>query len=446
MKNLFMILSLTVLAGCSGPPGAEDIKQQLVSVIAAHAGGMTAIENFEKINGHEKDEKTYIADVKYDLVFPKNAKEILQQAIKETPPAALAARGSEGLALAAFGPAMLDLVAGQKFSIKDTVTLIETEKGWVLKEWHPDALGNAMGESLLEKMATALLSSREPPAESVTDGNSKPAASSEGLENTNGKVETQQDTLASEEAEMKRVTEENARFKAENEEAKRRLEEQQASPQPASATAAASTSVPQESPQPESTPGISSGKVPNLRQAADSRNTVANPLIAEMITAALANDNRRIIEIRDQILSQPKPDRGDRKRARALNDEGLSYLNTQEPDKAVASLQLATKMDPGDIEIVNNLGYALMKAGRLREAKQALMKTLLTAPDRTSAWANLGHVYAMMEKKREAVGCFTNAYRFSQNTEKTKNVFTDLSKKHENQNVRQALAEALRAM
>ncbi len=443
-----MILSLAALAACSGPPSVGDIKEQLESAVLGNAGGIATVANFEKTNGHEKDEKTYIADVKYDLVFSSDAQGMLQQAIKESPPAALAAMGSEGLALAAFGPAMMDLVAGQTFSIQDQVTFIETEKGWVLKEWHPEALGNAMGESLLEKMATALVSSREPAAGSVEQGNSKLAARSEGSEHTNAKVETQQvpDTLASQEAEMKRVMEENAKLKAEKQEAKRRLEERQASPQQVSATDAVSASVPQNESQPEGAPSISLGKVPNLRQTGDVHNAAADPFIAEMITAALANDNRRIIEIRDQLLSQPKPQRGDRKRARALNDEGLSYLNTQEPDKAVASFQLATKLDPGDIEIINNLGYALLKGGQLRESEQALTETLLIAPDRTSAWANLGHVYAMTGKKAEAVGCFTNAYRFSQNTEKTKNVFTNLSQNHENQNVRQALAEALRAM
>ncbi|MGH8490684.1 MAG: tetratricopeptide repeat protein [Gammaproteobacteria bacterium] len=451
MKKSFAILSLTVLAACSGPPSAEHIKEQLVRVVVGDAGGIATLENFEKINGHEKDEKTYIADVKYDLVFQKDAKKIFQQALKESPPTALATTGSQGVALAAFGPAMMDLVAGQKFSIGDTVTLIETEKGWVLKEWHPEAIGTAMGESLLEKMATALLSSRAgaPSAGSTTHtGDSQLAASSEGSEHTNAKVEIQQvpDTPASQEAEMQRVMDENARLKAENQEAKRRLEGQQTLPQQATATAAASASMPQNGPQPEGAPSISSGNVPNLRQATDSDDAVANPLIAEMITAALANDNRRIAEIRDQLLSHPKAQRGDRVRARALNDEGLSYLNTQELDKAVASLQQATEADPGDIEIINNLGYALMKAGRLPESQQALIKTLLTAPDRTSAWANLGQVYAMIGKNREAVGCFTNAYRFSQNTEKTKNFFANLSQNDGNQSVRQAAAEALRAM
>ncbi|MGH8613740.1 MAG: tetratricopeptide repeat protein [Gammaproteobacteria bacterium] len=448
VKNLSMILSLTALAACSGPPSVGDIEEQLVSVVVGDAGGIATLENFEKINGLEKDEKTYIADVKYDLVFSNDAQGMLQQAIKELPPATLAAMGSEGLALAAFGPAMMGLIAGQTFSIKDTVTFIETEKGWVLKKWHPEELGNAMGESLLEKMATALLSSREPSAGTVTRGDPKLAAISQGSEHTDAKVETQQvpDTLASREAEMKRVMDENARLKAENEEAKRRLEEQQAAAQEASATADASASMPQNASQLEGTPGITQGKVPNLRPAGDFHNAMADPFVAEMITAALANDNRRIIEIRDQLLSQPKPQRGDRKRARALNDKGLRYFSAQDFDKAVTVFQLAAKSDPGDIEIINNLGYALMKAGRLPESEQALIKTLRIAPDRTSAWANLGHVYAMTGKKREAVACFTNAYRFSQNAEKTKNVFTDLSQNHENQNVRQALAEALRAM
>lgn len=154
MKNLILILSLTALAGCSGPPSVEEIKEQLVSVVVGDAGGIATVENFEKINGYEKGEEKYIADVTYDLVFSKDAKGMLQQAIKKSPPATFAAMGSEGLALAAFGPAMMDLVAGQKFSIRDTVTLIKSvraEKGWVLEEWHPEAIGEAMGESLLEK-------------------------------------------------------------------------------------------------------------------------------------------------------------------------------------------------------------------------------------------------------------------------------------------------------
>ncbi|MGH8760174.1 MAG: hypothetical protein ACREVW_11790 [Burkholderiales bacterium] len=80
MKNLFL-LSLTVLAACSGPPSVEEIRGQLESVLAADAGGVVTVENFEKINGHEKDEKTDIADVTYDLVFAKDAKGMLQQAI-----------------------------------------------------------------------------------------------------------------------------------------------------------------------------------------------------------------------------------------------------------------------------------------------------------------------------------------------------------------------------
>ncbi|MGH6935753.1 MAG: hypothetical protein ACRED2_06150, partial [Methylocella sp.] len=334
VKNLFTILSITVLAACSRPPSVEEIKGQLESVLAADAGGVATVANFEKINGYEKGEEKYIADIKYDLVFAKDAKQIFQQAIKKTPHTAFAAMGSEGLALAAFGPAMMDLVAGKKFSVTDTVTLIKSvraEKGWGLEEWHPEAIEKAMGESLLEKMATALLSSRESSTGSVMQGESKLAASSEESEHTNAKVETQQapDTLASREAEMQRVIDENARLKAENEEAKRRLEEQQPAAQPTSATEAASASVSQNMSQPVGTPSISSGKVPNLRQAGDSHDGIANPSIVEMIAAALANDNRKIIEIGDRLLSQPKPQRGDRQRARALNDEGLSYLNTQ---------------------------------------------------------------------------------------------------------------------
>lgn len=445
LVNLFMISSLAALAACSGPPSVEQIEEQLESGLNGDAGvgvKIVTVDNFEKLNGFEKSEKTYIADVKYDVVISKDAKDIIQQNAAQSPLAAFAAAGIL---------ATMEAVAGQTFSIQDTVTLIKTEKGWKLTQWHPEAIQVAMRNWLLQRIIATGLSSPGTRVESVKEESSTLPAKNEESPSADAGVQTQQkesqDTLANQEAEMKRVMEENAKLKAENQEAKRRLEEQPASPQQVSPTDVVfSAPVPQNGSQPESAPSISLGKVPNLRETGDVHDAAANPLVAEMITAALANDNPRIIEIRDRLLSQPKPQRGNRKRARALNDEGLSYLNRQEPDKAVASFQLATKMDPGDIEIINNLGYALMKAGQLRESEQALTETLLIAPDRTSAWANLGHVYATMEKKREAVGCFTNAYRFSQNTEKTKNVFTNLSQNHENQNVRQALAEALRAI
>jgi len=72
------------------------------------------MDNFEKVNGFEKDEKTYVAHVKFDLI------------VKD---------------------------AGQPLPVQDSVTLIETEKGWVLTEWHPNQLiPNALGALVLKSL------------------------------------------------------------------------------------------------------------------------------------------------------------------------------------------------------------------------------------------------------------------------------------------------------
>ncbi|MCI0427828.1 MAG: tetratricopeptide repeat protein [Nitrospiraceae bacterium] len=166
-------------------------------------------------------------------------------------------------------------------------------------------------------------------------------------------------------------------------------------------------------------------------------------LINDMIFMALENDNQKLLELRDQILALPNPSRGNRKTARSLNSQGLSYFKASQYGEAVQAFQQAARLDPGDVEIVNNLGYALLEARRLQEAEDALIKALSLAPDRTSGWANLGQTYAIMGKADQAVGCFTNAYRFSHNAQTTKEFFKNLAENGSDQNVRESAEKTL---
>lgn len=172
----------------------------------------------------------------------------------------------------------------------------------------------------------------------------------------------------------------------------------------------------------------------------------ANTLINDMIAMSIENNNEKLVELRDRILAQTKPLRGDRKKARRLNDQGLGYFKAEQYAEAAQFFQQATQLDPSDVEIVNNLGYALLEEGRLQEASEALRKALLISPDRTPAWTNLGQVYAMMDQNQQAVACFTNAYRFSKNTDKTKEFLRNLAQNDTDQNVREVAAQAVALM
>lgn len=153
--------------------------------------------------------------------------------------------------------------------------------------------------------------------------------------------------------------------------------------------------------------------------------SLSNPAQA-LLAAALDGDGSQIPTLVDSIKGGPKPDRGDRRKARALNERGLEALSNDNPNDAVADFTSAARADPRDVEVIGNLGYALLVAGRPREAKKALEQALSIAPDRAAAWANLGEAYSAMGEQENAVAAFRLTFRFSRNLEKTEEYITGL--------------------
>jgi cytochrome c-type biogenesis protein CcmH/NrfG len=49
------------------------------------------------------------------------------------------------------------------------------------------------------------------------------------------------------------------------------------------------------------------------------------------------------------------------------------------------------------------------------------------APGRSSAWGDLGQVYARQGNTNKGVGCFANAYRFARNQEASRRFFQGLA-------------------
>jgi|GEM_PF-2548161 len=141
---------------------------------------------------------------------------------------------------------------------------------------------------------------------------------------------------------------------------------------------------------------------------------------AEMLRAATLGDEAHVLELRARIDLLPKPDRGDRKVSRSLNEAGLKALAAGDIGIATSNLERATQADSSDVEILNNYAYALLKAKQYSRAKDALMRSIMLAPGRTSAWFNLGEVLAEQGDKANAVAAFDIAYTFSQNRDKTK--------------------------
>ena len=183
--------------------------------------------------------------------------------------------------------------------------------------------------------------------------------------------------------------------------------------------------LPLPSPSPSPAPTVA-----NRQIAISAGFTVLAPDESKQLLTAMvqqANSAFKISEIKGKIESLPKPATGDRKTSRKLNEQGLTALKTEDFAQAIAVLKSATSADPADVEVLNNYVYALIKAGRLQDAESEAGRLLTMSPGRSSAWANLAEVYALKNRKEEAVAALILAFQFSSNKDRTINFLNERS-------------------
>ena len=148
----------------------------------------------------------------------------------------------------------------------------------------------------------------------------------------------------------------------------------------------------------------------------------AIPLILGMLDQAVkddANADGEILKLKQKISDLPKPAKGEKKSARAINEQALSLFNSGKVAESIGLFNQATQLDQSDPEILNNLGYALLRHGKLEEAKAALLKTLALAPGRSPAWQNIADIFTIQGDQAKGIVAYENVYRFSKNRVKT---------------------------
>ena len=165
--------------------------------------------------------------------------------------------------------------------------------------------------------------------------------------------------------------------------------------------------------------------------------------ILAMLSAANIDNMSNVKSAKDSLSVSSQPIRGSRKIAREKNKEGIAVLSMLNFKSAIALFSEGITADPGDIEIMNNLGYALMMDGQLDESKVQLFNVLNLDIARSGAWANLGEVLAKMGDKNNAVAAFKLAYYFSRAPEKTVEFFKKLSETDADEKIRNSSAVAL---
>ena len=172
---------------------------------------------------------------------------------------------------------------------------------------------------------------------------------------------------------------------------------------------------------PETVPPQASEPAPAGSQSTTKFELIA-PVVAQKVLSEMLNSAQsafKLSQLKAEVEALPKPQQGDRKTARKLNDAGLQLLKEDKYDAALESLKKAASVDEADVEIRNNLVYALLKAKKYDEAEVKCGELLAFAPGRSSAWANLAEIYASTSRNAAASEALVVAFQFSSNKDRT---------------------------
>lgn len=174
---------------------------------------------------------------------------------------------------------------------------------------------------------------------------------------------------------------------------------------------------------------------------------VATGRVAELLNLAANGQWQSIDSLASEIQQQANSiARGDRKLGRSLNQEGVTLLQQGNAVAAIDAFKNGLDADPSDIEIKNNLAYALILNGDLVAAEKHLNDVLLRVPERSSAWANLSELYAR-SGAGQAIASQSSlrlAVHFSQNRQRTFDFLNRTAQTHAVQLYRDVAAKVVK--
>ena len=137
------------------------------------------------------------------------------------------------------------------------------------------------------------------------------------------------------------------------------------------------------------------------------------PELANLIKATHEGNQKSFDSTLENLEKIQKPEQGDRKSARKLNDAGLAALKTNDLDGAIQDFSEAVISDHLDQEAANNLGYAYYLKADYKSALNFISYALALSPRRVSGWTNYAVSMYKLGNKDEAVDAYLIGYRFS---------------------------------
>lgn len=94
----------------------------------------------------------------------------------------------------------------------------------------------------------------------------------------------------------------------------------------------------------------------------------------------------------------------------SLNVSGDLYFEEGDYRAAIREYRRGLRLRPGDLNLLNSLGVALVECGQERQAATCFQEVLTQDPSNYMALVNLGHVQQSLGRKRQALECFEGAF------------------------------------
>ena len=201
--------------------------------------------------------------------------------------------------------------------------------------------------------------------------------------------------------------------------------------QAAQAATPAVVSAPAPAAAPAPAPPSAAAPSPATRQptAQDCENVRICASVA--LRAAAKEDVSEVRAVASKIDTLTKPDLGNRPVSRKLNDEGLTALKKGDTAAAVELFRKGQLENPRDVELAGNLGFALVRANRPKEAVDVLVDALVLDPRRSSTWTPLAEALALSDRGELGLAALWVSYQWSGNREKSEAFYANRVEREE---------------
>lgn len=165
--------------------------------------------------------------------------------------------------------------------------------------------------------------------------------------------------------------------------------------------------------------------------------------VINILTASYPADRQVMERNVNRLAGLSEVQRGDRKTAREFNRRGLEAFGRGDYRAAADLFRRGAEADPGDIELVANLGFALLRADDIDGAAGVLGAALMLNPRRTASWTPLAEYFARIDAYDFAVRSLLVAYNYSRNQETTFKFYSEKAQTEPNAELRRAYQAAV---